>query len=102
MSTVHTVGVVFFQLGVAVVVLAALASLRVRRPEARVHFVTPTTSLGAPLVGLGLVLQNGWSLTSVQIALTCVLLTLTGPVLASATVRVAAQREGAVSREAPQ
>lgn len=102
MSTVHAVGAACFLLGVAVVLLSALASLRVRRPEARVHFLTPTTSLGAPLVGLGLVLQSGWSLTSAQIVLTCVLVALAGPVLASATVRVAAQREGAVSQETPE
>jgi multicomponent Na+:H+ antiporter subunit G len=98
----HVVGVVCFGVGVGVVVLAALAALRVRRPEDRMHFLTPTTSVGTPLVGLGLVLQNGWSLTSAQIVLTCVLLMITGPVLASATVRVAGQREGAVTRESPE
>jgi multisubunit Na+/H+ antiporter MnhG subunit len=98
----HLVGVVCFGVGVAVVVLAALGSLRVRRPEDRLHFLTPTTSLGTPLVGLGLVLENGWSLTSAQIVLTCVLLMITGPVLASATLRLAAQWEGSVSRESPE
>lgn len=102
MSVVHVAGVVCVYAGVAVVVLSALASLRVRRPEARAHFLTPTTSLGTPLVGVGLVLHDGWSLTSAQIALTCALLMVAGPVLASATVRVASQREGSVSRESPQ
>lgn len=105
MSAVHAAqlaGVVCFYAGVAVVVLTAVASLRARRPEDRLHFLTPSTSLGTPLVGLGLILQNGWCLTSAQIALICVLLMITGPVLASATVRLAAQREGSVSRESPE
>lgn len=102
MSAVHIAGLVCFYAGVAVVVLAVLASLRVRRPEDRVHYLTPTTSLGTPLVGLGLVLQSGWSLASAQIILTCALLMITGPVLAAATVRVAAQREGSVAQESPE
>lgn len=101
-QVVHLAGVVCFYAGVAVVVLAALASLRVRRPEDRIHFLTPTTSLGTPLVGLGLALQNGWSLTTAQIVLICVLLMITGPVLAAATVRLAAQSEGSVPRESPE
>jgi multicomponent Na+:H+ antiporter subunit G len=98
----HLAGIVCFYIGVAVVVFTALASLRVRRPEDRLHFLTPATSLGTPLVGLGLVLENGWSLTSAQIVITCVLLMITGPVLASATVRLAAQREGSVPQESPE
>jgi multicomponent Na+:H+ antiporter subunit G len=98
----HVVAVACFGLGVAVVVLTALASLRVRRPEDRLHFLTPTTSLGTPLVGLGLVLENGWGLTSAQIVLTCLLMMATGPVLASAAIKVAAQREGTIPRESPE
>lgn len=98
----HLAGIVCFYAGVAVVVVAALASLRVRRPEDRIHFLTPTTSLGTPLVGLGLALQNGWSLTTAQIVLISVLVMITGPVLAAATVRLAAQREGSISRESPE
>lgn len=99
---VHVAGVVSFFAGVAIVVVSALASLRVHRPQDRVHYLTPTTSLGTPLVGLGLVLQHGWSLTSAQIVLTCVLLMVTGPVLASATVRLVTQQDGSVPKESPE
>jgi multicomponent Na+:H+ antiporter subunit G len=102
MSAVHAVAEVVFGLGVAVVVLAAAGSLRVSRPEDRLHFLTPVTALGTPLIGIGLGLANGWGLTSAQIALTCILVMLTGPVLSSAAMRVAAMREGAVSRESPE
>jgi multicomponent Na+:H+ antiporter subunit G len=102
MSAVHLLAVVSFGAGVIVVTLSVLASLRVRRAGDRLHFLTPTTSVGSPLVGLGLVLQNGWSLTSAQIVLTCALLAATGPVLASATARVAALREGSIPQESPE
>jgi multicomponent Na+:H+ antiporter subunit G len=101
-SVLHVFAVACFGTGVGVVVVTALASLRVRAAKDRLHFLTPTTSLGAPLVGLGLVLANGWSLTSAQIVLTCVLMMLTGPVLASAALRVAAMREGTVTQESPE
>ena len=102
MNVLHAAAATCFLLGVAVVLLTALASLRVRRPEDRLHFVTPATALGTPLVGLGLILPNHWSLTSAQIAVTCVLVMVTGPVLASAALRVSAMREGTVSRESPE
>lgn len=102
MTPVHVVADISFAIGVAVVVITALASLRVRRTEDRLHFLTPMTALGTPLIGLGLVLTDGWSLTSAQIALTCLLVMLTGPVLSSAAMRVSAMREGAVSRESPE
>lgn len=102
MSALHVAAVTCFGLGVLVVVLAAVGSLRVSRAEDRLHFVTPATSAAAPLVGLGLGLQNGWSLTTAQIVLTCILLMITGPVLTSAALKVAAEREGTVSRESPE
>lgn len=102
MSAVHAAGLVCFCAGVAVVVLAVLASLRAHSPQDRVHYLTPTTSLGTPLVGIGLVLRSGWGLASAQIILTCVLLMITGPVLAAATVRVTAQRQGSIERESPE
>lgn len=102
MSALHAAAVALFGLGVAVVVLTALGSLRVRRPEDRLHFVTPATALGTPLIGLGLALANGWSLTTAQIVLTCLLIMITGPVLSSAAARVAAMREGSVTRESPE
>ena len=102
MNALHAAAVACFGVGVGIVVLTALAALRVRRAADRLHFLTPATALGAPLVGLGLVLENGWSLTSAQIAGTCCLVMITGPVLTSAALRLAAQREGTVSQESPE
>jgi multicomponent Na+:H+ antiporter subunit G len=101
-NALHVAAVTCFGLGVALVVLTALASLRVRRTEDRLHFLTPATSVGTPLVCLGLALENGWSLTTAQIVLVGVLMAITGPVLASAAVRVALQRQGEIPQESPE
>lgn len=102
MNALHVAAVTCFGAGVAVVVLTTVASLGVRRPEDRLHFLTPATSLGSPLVCLGLALENGWSLTTAQIVLVGVLVAITGPVLASAGVRVALQRQGKIPQESPE
>jgi multicomponent Na+:H+ antiporter subunit G len=102
MSVAHTLAVTCFGAGVAIVVLTGLGALRVRRVEDRLHYVTPATALGVPLSGLGLVIANGWGLTSAQIVLVCVLMVVTGPVLTSAALRVAGQHAGTVSRESPE
>jgi multicomponent Na+:H+ antiporter subunit G len=102
MSVAHGIAVTCFGAGVAVVVLSGLGALRVRRVEDRLHYLTPATALGAPLVGLGLVIANGWGLPSAQIVLVCVLMVVTGPVLTSAALRVAAQHAGTVSRGSPE
>lgn len=102
MSTADVIGLICFYAGVVLVLALSLAALRMSRPQDRVHFLTPTTTLGTPLIGLGLVLQNGWTLTSAQIAVICVLLMIAGPVLGAATVRVASQLDGTISPESPE
>ena len=87
------VAAVLIWLGVAVAVLSVLAALRLSPVNPRLHAVAPVTSLAGPLVGLGLVVANGWSLTSVTVLLIVGLLASTGPVLVAATARLAAERE---------
>lgn len=87
--------------GVAVVVVSALAMLRARTLLTRLHLLAPVTTLGAPLVGLGLALGNGFTLVSGAILLTVVLLAVTGPVLQSAAGRVEARRRGAIDEDLP-
>jgi multicomponent Na+:H+ antiporter subunit G len=94
--------VALFVTGIAVVLVSGAAALRFRRVYDRLHFLTPGTTLGAPLVGLGLGVENGWSLTTGVILFTCFLLVVTGAVLAAATARMAAQREGLLARESPE
>lgn len=88
--------------GVAITVLSALRALLARHVYNRLHFVTPVTSLAGPLIGAALAVNSGWNLTTAEIVVIVVLLAVSGPVLAAATGRVAAQRDGLVARESPE
>ncbi|KRV50903.1 hypothetical protein AQ490_13215 [Wenjunlia vitaminophila] len=90
----HVVAVGLAAAGTGVVVLSALAALTMREVYGRLHFLTPVTSLGAPLIGVALAVENGWGLTAALDLLTAGLLTVTGPALAAATGRVAAHHDG--------
>lgn len=89
-------------LGVGIVVAASLAMLWLRGLFVRLHFVSPVTSLGGPLIGVALAIRNGWGLTTGAILLTVFVLAATGPVVAVANARVMAQREGIISAESPE
>ncbi|GAA3563045.1 hypothetical protein GCM10022222_53520 [Amycolatopsis ultiminotia] len=87
--------------GVAVVALSSAGLLRARDLLTRLHLLSPVTTLGAPLIGAGLVLVNGWHLGSGAIVATVLLLVLTGPVTQAATARFEAARRGAVDEDLP-
>jgi multicomponent Na+:H+ antiporter subunit G len=74
--------------GVAVILVSVVAMLRARTLLTRLHFLSPVTTIGGPLIGAGRVVTNGWSLGSGAIALTVVLLAVTGPVLQSAAAHL--------------
>jgi multisubunit Na+/H+ antiporter MnhG subunit len=95
-------GGVLVALGVTVVVLSALSTSLLPSLFPRLHLLTPVTSLGGPLVGAGLAVVNGWTLTTATVLLTVALLALTGPVLGAATGRVAAQQEGLLDEGEPE
>jgi multicomponent Na+:H+ antiporter subunit G len=78
--------------GVGVVPVAAIGMLRVRGTLARLHFLAPVTTLAGPLIGLGLIVEVGWNLTSAMVALTVALLAITGPILQTATARLLRDR----------
>lgn len=94
MSAGHVASLVLLACGTAVTVASCVGALGLRRVYDRLHFLAPITSLGAPLIGLGLALANGWGETTAQILLTVFLLGVSGPALQAATGRVAVQREG--------
>jgi len=102
MTAWHALGTCCCLLGLAIVVLCALLALRLRRPMDRLHLLAPMTTLGAPLVALGLALRHGWALPTAQILLIGLLIALTGPAMTSATGRVIGMREGKVPRETPE
>ncbi|HTI20181.1 MAG TPA: monovalent cation/H(+) antiporter subunit G, partial [Kutzneria sp.] len=82
--------------GCLVVVASSLAAVLVRDFYRRLHWLTPVTSIGGPLIGLSVSVANGWSLTTAVVMLTVVLLGVTGPVLTAAVGRAGAQRDGIV------
>jgi multicomponent Na+:H+ antiporter subunit G len=88
MNPPNPVAAVLAFAGVAVVLIAVAGLLRARGTLARLHFLTPVTTLGGPLIGLGLVIEIGWNITSGMVALTVVLLAVIGPVQQSATARL--------------
>ena len=87
--------------GTALIVASCLAALRARYAFTRLHFLSPVSSLGAPLIGLAIAIQNGWGLVSVEVMFIVVVLGVTGPPLESATGRLAGQREGLVPHASP-
>lgn len=100
MTTV--VGAVLAGLGVLVVVAAALGALLPRTARGRLHFVTPVTSVGTPLVGAGLAVATGWQFATATIVCTVLLMAVTGPAVSAAIGRVSAQRDGRVDAGSPQ
>lgn len=99
----HDVALGLVALGSAVIILSAIGAVRVGPDRLdRVHYLTPITSVGAPLVCLGLCVQQGWGLTTGQILLTGALLFATGPVLGAATGRLVATEQGRIKVDPPQ
>ena len=99
----HDVALGLVALGCSVMVASALGALVTRRDDLdRLHFVTPITSLGAPLAGAGVCVQEGWGLSSAQVIVIVIILFVSGPVLGAATGRLIAQQRGRIDAEGPE
>jgi multicomponent Na+:H+ antiporter subunit G len=85
-----------------VTVGAVVGAIVLRSTFAKLHYLAPITSVGAPLFGAALVVSNGWGITAGLDILIVVLLALSGPVLESAIGRVEAQQRHLVIGEGPQ
>lgn len=88
--------------GVGVVVASSISALWLRGLFIRLHYLSPVTSLGGPLIGIALAIRNGWGLTTGIILVTVLVLALSGPVVEVANARVMAQREALVGAESPE
>jgi monovalent cation/proton antiporter MnhG/PhaG subunit len=82
--------------GCLVVVASSIGAVLVRDFYRRLHWLTPVTSIGGPLIGLSVSVANGWSLTTAVVMLTVAILGITGPVLTAAVGRAGAQQDGIV------
>lgn len=99
----HDVALGLVGLGTAVIVASCIGALVVGDDElTRVHFLSPVTSLGAPLVAAGVGVADGWGLAAGQIILIAGLLFVTGPVMSAATGRLIAQHDGLLATGGPE
>jgi multicomponent Na+:H+ antiporter subunit G len=75
--------------GAVFVLAGALGMLRLPDFYTRLHAAGVTDTLGAELIILGLMLQSGWSLVTVKLALLGVFVFLTSPTATHATANAA-------------
>ena len=88
-------GVVDVLLGLAVAVVLASAAgvLLMRDAYQKVHYVTPISVVAPVLVGLAILVQSGWTISSGQSWLVVAVMVIASPFLAHATVRAIWIRE---------
>ncbi len=94
MTPRHVVALVLLVAGTAVLLLAALGLLALPGTLARLHALAPATSLGAPLVVLGLAVDTGPGRAAVKLLVIGALLAVGGPVTAMAIGRLNDDRHG--------
>src|SRR3954462_12369334 len=98
----HDIGLALVVVGTVVIVAAAPASPAVGGAVfTRLDFLTPVTSLGGPLVAVGLCIESGQPWVVAELLLITLLLFVSGPVLEAATARAAAQDRGIETEEQP-
>jgi multisubunit Na+/H+ antiporter MnhG subunit len=102
MGVRHVLVDVLLATSLLVVVLSVLGLLVMRTTLAKVHYVTPVTSVAAPLFGVALAIDTGWSIPAGLDLLIVGLVAVSGPVLGMAIGRAEAQHQGIIATEAPQ
>jgi multicomponent Na+:H+ antiporter subunit G len=89
----HVIALTLLACGTAALLLSALALVVLPGPGARLHALSPSTTLGAPLVCLALALDAGPGRAAVKLLFVGVVSALCGPVLTAVIGRTTA-REG--------
>lgn len=87
--------------GIAVVSLSAIAAAALPQVFNRLHLLTVTTSVGAPLIGVGLMILRGWTEASAMIAAIIALVVLSAPVISAATAQLAARLANMLDEDSP-
>lgn len=95
----HEIALALVIFGTVICVASCLGGLATTKAYDRVHFLSPMTSLGTPVIAIGLSVQDGFTLTSGEVLLTAALLGLAGPALTAVTGRLLAQAEGRLAAE---
>ena len=96
----HTiVALVLLGLAALTVVLSAAGLLRTPDPLARLHFLTPVTSIAGPLVGVAYMVDEGIGLSAGLVLLVVGLLVLSGPTLGTAIAQATAEEQELIPSE---
>lgn len=92
---------VWVLLGIAavVVVISGVGLVAARDSIPRLHFVTPVTSIAAPLTGVAYAVDQGWGIAAGLVLLIVGLVAVTSPPLAAAIGRAAAVTEDRLPSE---
>jgi monovalent cation/proton antiporter MnhG/PhaG subunit len=90
-SPAHAVSTAFLVLGSLVLVLASVGAALPRNPFVRLHYLSLSALVGAPLVVLGVLVRDpgDWF----KLVLVVVLIAATSPVAGAATARALERRE---------
>jgi multisubunit Na+/H+ antiporter MnhG subunit len=99
----HAIGLALVSLGCTVVVLAAVgAAVMPGAVFNRLHFLTTVTSVGVPLAAVGLSVESGQPFAIAELLFVALVVGASGPVLESATGRVAARDQGVIREVQPE
>lgn len=82
---------VLLVLGCAAVLLSCVAVLRLPRLAGQLHALAPAGTIGVPLVCVAVAVDEGAGRSAGKVLIVALVLALTGPVVATATARAAAQ-----------
>lgn len=93
---------ILMSLGLLVVTLSLVGALVLRTTFGKLHYVTPVTTVGGPLLCAALVVDTGWGITAGLDILIVGLVAVAGPILSAATARVEAQQLAVLTPESPQ
>ncbi|HEY7054774.1 MAG TPA: monovalent cation/H(+) antiporter subunit G [Mycobacterium sp.] len=88
--------------GCLVIVVSTVAALLLTPVFDRLHAVSAVSTAGAPLVGLGIAISEGFSTATLFVIVTVAVVVAAGPVLGAATARMAAQRKHLIEEDEPQ
>lgn len=99
----HAVALALVTAGCVVIAASTLGAVAVRGDLfVRLHFISPVTTVGVPLLSVGLCVQSGNAWIIAEVLLVMAMLFVTGPMLEAATARAAAQRRGVIKSEQPE
>jgi multisubunit Na+/H+ antiporter MnhG subunit len=87
--------------GVAVVVFSTGAATIVPKAFDRLHLLAVTTSVGSPLIAVGLAIISGWNATTASLAVITGIMVVTGPAMSAATGRLVAEQKGMIEQDRP-